>query len=75
MRGACMHGARLERRHAQAAARCWHVRLPLQVAAAERMAEVWVQLAAELGAGPEQLAQVRVSGGAGAGLLGTAPQP
>lgn len=40
-----------------------------------RLAEVWVQLAAELGAGPEQLAAVRVSGGTGAGLLGTAPQP
>eukprot|EP00775_Hariotina_reticulata_P008356 gene8356-8540_t len=44
----------------------------IQVAAAERMAEVWVQLASELGASPEELAAVRTSN---TGLLTTASQP
>eukprot|EP00879_Flechtneria_rotunda_P009329 GHRR01009767.1.p2 GENE.GHRR01009767.1~~GHRR01009767.1.p2 ORF type:complete len:234 (+),score=100.44 GHRR01009767.1:1672-2373(+) len=43
-----------------------------QVAAAERMAEVWVQLAAELGATPEQLAAVKVNN---SGALGVVSQP
>lgn len=44
----------------------------LQVAASERLAEVWVQLAGELGATPEQLAVVRTDN---RGLLSTASQP
>jgi hypothetical protein len=47
----------------------------VQVAAAERTAEVWVQLAAELGASPEQLAAVRASTGSNSDLLQTAAQP
>lgn len=43
-----------------------------QVAASERLAEVWVQLAGELGASPEELAAVRVHDGS---TLLTAPQP
>lgn len=46
--------------------------LVLQVAASERLAEVWVQLAGELGASPEQLAVVRTDT---RGLLSTASQP
>eukprot|EP00882_Tetradesmus_deserticola_P031814 GHRQ01035987.1.p1 GENE.GHRQ01035987.1~~GHRQ01035987.1.p1 ORF type:complete len:138 (+),score=70.31 GHRQ01035987.1:187-600(+) len=46
-----------------------------QVAAAERTAEVWVQLAAELGASPDELAAVRANTGSSSGLLQTAAQP
>lgn len=46
--------------------------LCVQVAASERLAEVWVQLAAELGASPEELSAVRINSG---NTLGTAPQP
>jgi hypothetical protein len=46
--------------------------LLLQVAASERLAEVWVQLAGELGASPEQLAAVRTGS---SGMLMTAAQP
>jgi hypothetical protein len=46
-----------------------------QVAAAERVLEVWLQLAGEMGAPPAQLADIRrAAPGAGGGLLGTAPQ-
>lgn len=44
----------------------------VQVAASERLAEVWVQLAGELGATPEQLAAVRTDT---RGMLMTAAQP
>lgn len=43
-----------------------------QVAASERLAEVWVQLAGELGASPDQLAAVRTDT---RGMLMTAAQP
>jgi len=46
--------------------------VPLQVAASERLAEVWVQLAGELGASPDQLAAVRTDT---RGMLMTAAQP
>ncbi|KAF6260499.1 hypothetical protein COO60DRAFT_1684872 [Scenedesmus sp. NREL 46B-D3] len=46
-----------------------------QVAAAERTAEVWVQLAAELGASPEELAAVRANKGSSSDLLQTAASP
>lgn len=49
-----------------------------QVAAAERLLEVWLQLAGEMGAGPEELAAIRSAaprgGGGGGGQLGTAPR-
>jgi hypothetical protein len=51
---------------------CVAVLVLLQVAASERMAEVWVQLASELGASPEELAAVRTND---TGLLATASQP
>lgn len=50
-----------------------HACLCLQVAAAERTAEVWVQLAGELGATPEELAAVRAN--TNSGTLLTASQP
>ncbi|KAI8464908.1 MAG: hypothetical protein J3K34DRAFT_438762 [Monoraphidium minutum] len=48
-----------------------------QVAASERLLEVWLQLAGELGAAPAELGAIRQSAprSAGNGLLGTAPQP
>jgi len=45
-----------------------------QVAASERVAEVWVQLAAELGAGPEQLAALRQPGASPGLLAAEAPR-
>ena len=51
--------------------RAFHLAV-LQVAASERLAEVWVQLAGELGASPDQLAAVRTDT---RGMLMTAAQP